>query len=59
MSFDKDYPNRKDKRSPYYDSRNFDRTCRNHGTCPSCQGKHKYKIKRILPISEQSWTNNE
>lgn len=46
MSFDKDYPNRKDIRKPYRDSRRFDTTCRNHGSCPSCDKKRKYKWKK-------------
>lgn len=38
MSFDKDYPNRKDWRKPYYSgSKRFDRTCRNHGSCDWCR----------------------
>ncbi|OMF08757.1 hypothetical protein BK127_27835 [Paenibacillus sp. FSL H7-0331] len=44
MSFDKDYPNRKDKRKKYYGAKSIDRTCRNHGSCPRCKGNrlHKY-----------------
>ena len=36
----------KEHRKPYYDSRRFDRFCRNHGSCPWCQGKRLYKIKK-------------
>jgi hypothetical protein len=44
VSFDKDYPNRKDWRSSYYDSRRFDRSCRSHGGCPYCSSgkRHRY-----------------
>ncbi len=37
MSFDnKDYPNRKDKRTICHKSGKFDRTCRPNGSCPYC-----------------------
>jgi hypothetical protein len=51
MSFDTNYPNRKDHRKRYYKAKAFDRSCRNHGACPYCYGSrmHKYK-KRDLPI---------
>lgn len=48
-SFDKDYPNRKDRRKPYYesDSRSVDHHCRGRDKiCPWCQGKYKYKRKK-------------
>jgi hypothetical protein len=37
MSFDPEYENRKDHRKPYYDSRDFDRSCRSNGGCPWCK----------------------
>jgi hypothetical protein len=37
MAFDRAYPNRKDQRAPHHGSKAFDRTCRNHGSCPYCQ----------------------
>jgi hypothetical protein len=52
MSFDAHYPNRKDRRKQYSDTRQFDKSCRSHGDCPWCQGKRKYKHKRRLPIVE-------
>lgn len=52
MGFDKNYPNRKDKRKPYYDSRSFDHTCRSHGSCSACQGKREYKVKKRLIDTE-------
>lgn len=36
MSFDKDYPNRKDQRQQYRKAGRCDRTCRPGGTCPYC-----------------------
>lgn len=37
MGFDKRYPKRKDRRKPYSGSKRFDRSCRNHGSCPWCE----------------------
>lgn len=47
MSFDKDYPNRKDKLKPYHKSKRFDRTCRTGGDCPWCIGNRTYKRKLV------------
>lgn len=48
MSFDKNYPNRKDKRKPYYKSKRFDKSCRNHGSCPYCLSSRLYSsLKRV------------
>jgi hypothetical protein len=52
MSFDKDYPNRKDKRKKYVGKKAVDTTCRNHGSCPYCEKERKYKRKRQEPIEE-------
>lgn len=46
MSLDKAIKHGKEKRKPYRGAKAFDRTCRNHGTCPFCQGKVKYKLKK-------------
>lgn len=49
MSFDNFYPNRKDKRKPYRNSRAFDRTCRNRGSCKWCERNRTISnIKRKL-----------
>lgn len=47
MSFDNYYPNRKDHRSKYYDSRDVDRTCRSHGSCPWCKDNRLYKRRKM------------
>ncbi len=52
MSFDKDYPNRKDWRKPYTDSRAFDGHCRNHGSCPYCQNGRQHSNKRRMPLAD-------
>ncbi len=48
MSFDPHYSKRKDRRRAYRDgdSRNFDRTCRNHGTCSVCHSNRTIQAQR-------------
>jgi len=45
MGFDKNYENRKDWRKQYQDSRRFDPSCRNHGSCGHC-GPNRCKTLR-------------
>ncbi len=45
---DKAIENGKEHRKPYYGSKAIDKTCRNHGSCPWCEGNRRYKdIKKI------------
>jgi hypothetical protein len=54
MSFDNNYPNRKDKRKPYRKSKRFDRTCRNHGSCDYCKSNRTVQSKKVeLAIKEE------
>lgn len=53
MSFDKNYPNRKDWRRPYRGSKRFDRTCRCHGGCGYCEGNRTYTTRRALAATGQ------
>ena len=47
MSLRKAIEHGKEHRKPYYGSKDFDRTCRNHGGCPWCEENRKYKnLKR-------------
>ena len=50
MSFDNNWPKRKDHRKPYYKSEVWDRTCRNHGSCGWCSTSRAHKNKRREPI---------
>jgi hypothetical protein len=53
MSFDKDYPNRKDHRRPYRrGSKRFDRSCRCHGGCPYCERGRTHGNKRRQPAED-------
>jgi hypothetical protein len=36
----------KEHRKPYYGAKAIDRSCRNHGSCPYCQGNRLYKNKK-------------
>lgn len=47
MSLRKAIEHGREHRRPYRGSKDFDRTCRNHGTCEVCQMNRLYKnIKR-------------
>lgn len=50
MSFDANYPNRKDRRKPFRRSKAVDRGCRNHGSCDYCQSNRTHRNKRREPI---------
>ena len=43
MSLDKAIEHGKEKRKPYRGAKAVDSHCRNHGDCPWCQRKIKYK----------------
>lgn len=42
MGMDKDVQLKKEHRKSYRDSRRFDRTCRNHGSCPQCEQRRTF-----------------
>jgi len=46
MSLDKAIKYGKEHRKPYRGAKAVDATCRNHGSCPCCQGKVKYKKRK-------------
>lgn len=46
MSLDKAIKYGKEHRKPYTGSKAFDCTCRNHGSCPCCQGNRAYSTKK-------------
>lgn len=52
MSFDKDYPNRHDRRAPYYHTGIHDPACRPGGGCPWCtNSRTRYRhAKRVHPV---------
>ena len=48
MSLDKAIKHGKEHRKQYRGAKAVDLTCRNHGSCPWCQGKIKYKKKKEI-----------
>lgn len=53
MSFDKAIKLGKEKRKPYNDSRAFDYTCRNHGTCAWCESNRLYARRKGEYIADE------
>jgi hypothetical protein len=48
MSLDKAIEHNKEKRAPFRKSKRFDRTCRNHGKCPYCEGNRTFQSEKEL-----------
>ena len=55
MGFDKDYPNRKDWRKPYYGSAAFDKHCRNHGACSYCVDSRTFQDRKVRQAAEDDF----
>lgn len=54
MSLDKSIMHGKEHRKPYRGAKSIDRTCRNHGGCPWCQGNRMHKNdKRMLALKQK------
>jgi uncharacterized protein (DUF983 family) len=52
MSLDKGIEHGKEKRRKYQKSKRYDRSCRNHGSCPYCREGRLFSSKRRLPAEE-------
>ncbi len=48
MSFDTDYPNRKDHRGKYHRSGKYSRGCRPHGSCDYCERNRLHNNKKRI-----------
>lgn len=46
MSLDKAIEHKKEYRKPFTNSKAFDYSCRNHGSCPYCQNNRKHSTMR-------------
>jgi len=46
MSMERAIEHGKEHRRRYYDSRRFDWSCKNHGSCPWCWGNRAYQRRR-------------
>ena len=53
MSLDKAIKSGKEHRKPYYGSKSFDKTCRNHGSCLCCEENRQYKYKKIIESAKE------
>lgn len=53
MSLDKAIEHGKEKRRPYRGAKAVDSHCRNHGDCPWCQGKIKYKKRKQMSLHDE------
>jgi hypothetical protein len=52
MSFDKNYPNRKDKRKPFRGAKAIDCSCRNHGSCAWCESNRTHFDKKKRKVAD-------
>jgi hypothetical protein len=59
MSFDKDYPNRKDHRRPYRGAGQHSRGCRTGGSCGWCQSNRTIQTQKLKLKAKEQETNNE
>lgn len=50
MSLDKAIEHGKEHRKLYRRSKAIFKSCRNHGSCPWCQGAREYKRKKSEPF---------
>lgn len=44
MSLNKAIAHGKEHRKPYIGAKSIDKSCRNHGGCPWCEGNRKHKF---------------
>ena len=51
MTLDKAIQHGKEKRKKYRKAKAVDHTCRNHGSCPYCEGNRLYKNKKREQIA--------
>jgi len=47
------------KRKPYSDSKRFDVTCRNHGSCPYCRDNRTHSAKHRAQLSDVGDPSND
>lgn len=46
MSLNKAIEHKKERRKQFRKSKAFDRTCRNHGSCPYCEGNRTIQAQK-------------
>lgn len=55
MSLDKAIKHGKEKRKPYTGIKAIDATCRNHGSCPWCEGNRRHKMRDKHPEEDERY----
>ena len=53
MTLDKAIEHGKEHRKQYRGSKAIDKSCRNHGDCPCCQGNRLYRAHRLEEKAKQ------
>lgn len=53
MSLDKAIKYGKEKRKPYRRSKVFDQSCRNHGSCPWCEGNRTHSDRKRRLVADE------
>lgn len=53
MSLDKAIESGKEHRKRWRGSKNFDKTCRNHGSCDYCKGNRLYSTKKAMDSAKE------
>jgi hypothetical protein len=53
MSLDKAIEHGKERRKRWRGSKNFDKTCRNHGGCDYCKGNRLYSANKALEKAKE------
>ena len=59
MSLDKAIEHGKEKRKPYYGSKAFDCSCRNHGTCSWCLSNRTIQQQKAEEAMKQALKEND
>lgn len=56
MSLDKAIEHGKEHRHQYHGAKAVDKSCRNHGTCPYCQGnrKHSSEVRKARAQGDEN-----
>lgn len=53
MTLDKAIEHNKEHRKPYHGAKAVDKSCRNHGDCPWCQGNRHYRANKLEEKTNQ------
>ena len=53
MGLDKAIEHGKEHRKPYRGAKSVDTTCRNHGSCPWCEGNRTHQQRKAEAIARE------